>query len=71
MNIKNIDANFGFATRAVHGGNEVDRARVVPDTVLALLGLICSIFRLTYFSKLGILFPYTSKEVGCNSPANP
>jgi cystathionine beta-lyase/cystathionine gamma-synthase len=25
MNIKNIDANFGFATRAIHGGNEVDR----------------------------------------------
>jgi methionine-gamma-lyase len=25
MNIKNIDASSGFATRAVHGGNEVDR----------------------------------------------
>jgi len=25
MQIKNIDAKFGFATRAVHGGNEVDR----------------------------------------------
>jgi methionine-gamma-lyase len=24
MNIKNIDENFGFATRAVHAGNEVD-----------------------------------------------
>ena len=25
MNSKHIDADFGFATRAVHGGNEVDR----------------------------------------------